>query len=188
MTASLRSTPSTAAPVEEAVARWNRRIVLSSGTAVLVRPLASDDDALLRRFLENVSRTDRRLRFFSTVKDFSDAFIHRLTGFDRSGAMAFMALDESTGNPFGVVRIDHEGSVQGEFAVVLRSDSHGLGLGWKLIELVIEYARSIGLQRVVGQVLQENRAMIEMCRELGFSVANSRVDRGTCDVSLDLAA
>ena len=56
----------------------------------------------------------------------------------------------------------------GEYAVLVRSDLKGQGLGWKLMELMIEYARSEGLQRIEGEVLAENTSMLGMCRELGF--------------------
>jgi len=56
----------------------------------------------------------------------------------------------------------------GEYAVLVRSDLKGQGLGWKLMELMIEYARSEGLRRIEGEVLAENTSMLEMCRELGF--------------------
>jgi len=102
--------------------------------------------------------------------------------------MAFIALDEPSENVLGVVRIHYDVSEQGEFAVLLRSDCHGHGLGWALMKQVIEFAVSIGLKRVVGQVLQENNVMIQMCRELGFAIITDRSDRGICNVSLELAA
>ena len=37
-----------------------------------------------------------------------------------------------------------------------------------LMQLLIEYARAEGIRTIEGQVLQENTAMLNMCRELGF--------------------
>jgi acetyltransferase len=58
----------------------------------------------------------------------------------------------------------------GEYAVLLRSDLKGRGLGWTLMQMIIEYARAEGLKRIEGEVLGENTVMLKMCRELGFSV------------------
>ena len=58
----------------------------------------------------------------------------------------------------------------GEYAVLVRSDLKGRGLGWLLMQTMIDYARAEGLQTVEGQVLQDNTTMIAMCRELGFAV------------------
>ena len=73
----------------------------------------------------------------------------------------------------GVVRLhcdaNHE---RGEFAVLVRSDLKGRGIGWQLMQLVIEFARTEGLKAIDGQVLRENATMLKMCRELGFKMVN----------------
>ena len=46
----------------------------------------------------------------------------------------------------------------------------GHGLGWELMQLIIQYARSEDLRRIEGQVLRENTVMLQMCRELGFRI------------------
>ncbi len=56
----------------------------------------------------------------------------------------------------------------GEYAILIRSDLKGYGLGWLLMQQMIEYARAQGLKCVRGQVLQENIEMLAMCRKLGF--------------------
>ena len=91
------------------------------------------------------------------VKDFGHAFIARLTQLDYARAMAFAAISESTGQLLGVVRLHSDANYEtGEYAILLRSDLKGHGLGWKLMELMIEYARAEGLRRIDGQVLCGN--------------------------------
>jgi acetyltransferase len=127
------------------------------------------------------------LRFFAPMKEFSHEFIARLTQLDYARAMAFVAFDEATNEPVGVVRI-HSDSVYetGEFAILLRSDLKGRGLGWALMQLMIEYAKSEGLKAISGDVLQENTVMLEMCRKLGFEVKSNATDHTLCDVTLEL--
>jgi acetyltransferase len=74
----------------------------------------------------------------------------------------------------------------GEYAILLRSDLHGRGLGWVLMQLIIEYAKSEGLSRIYGEILQENSVMLKMCRELGFKIKTDAEDGGVCDVTLVL--
>lgn len=57
-----------------------------------------------------------------------------------------------------------------EYGVLVRSDLKGHGLGWRLMEHLIAYARAEGLAELTGWVLAENATMLRMCRELGFSV------------------
>ena len=82
-----------------------------------------------------------RLRFFAPMKEFTHEFIARLTQLDYARAMAFVAFDEATNEMVGVVRI-HSNSIYetGEYAILLRSDLKGRGLGWALTQLIIEYA------------------------------------------------
>jgi acetyltransferase len=101
--------------------------------------------------------------------------------------MAFVAVDEATDELLGVVRI-HSDSIyeSGEYAILLRSDLRGRGLGWALMQLIIEYARSEGLKVIAGDVLQENTVMLGMCRSLGFEVKADPHEHGICNVKLKL--
>jgi RimJ/RimL family protein N-acetyltransferase len=166
--------------------RWQRHPILGDADwRILVRPLRPDDDPRIRGLLEHVSQPDLRLRFFDSIKEFSPEFIARLTHLDYARAMAFVAIDEGSDETLGVVRLHTDSSREaGEYAILLRSDLKGRGLGWALMQLIIEYAKFQGLKRVYGQILQENSVMLKMCRELGFKVTASAEDRGVYDVTL----
>jgi RimJ/RimL family protein N-acetyltransferase len=167
--------------------QWQRHLVLGDGWRIFVRPIRPDDDVLIRDLLAHVSKEDLRLRFFDSIKEFSDQFIAHLTQLDNARAMAFVAIDEVSSETLGVVRLHTDASREaGEYAVLVRSDIKGRGLGWALMQLVIEYAKYQGLSRIYGQILQENSVMLKMCRELGFSVTTDAEDRGVYDVTLAL--
>jgi acetyltransferase len=167
--------------------QWERHLVLRDGWRVFARPIRPEDEPRLLSLLQHVTREDLRLRFFDSIREFSHEFLARLARLDYAQAMAFIAFDEATGDTIGVVRLhsdaDHE---TGEFAILLRSDLKGRGLGWALMEMMIEYARSEGLKRVFGQILPENLVMLRMCRELGFEITTDPEDRGLRDVTLVL--
>jgi len=101
--------------------------------------------------------------------------------------MAFVAFDEATNELVGVVRI-HSDSIyeSGEYAILLRSDFKGRGLGWALMQSIIEYAKSEGLKIISGDVLRENTIMLEMCRDLGFEVKSDPHEHDICNVKLRL--
>lgn len=161
---------------------------LPDGTRVLMRPLDPADAALYPEFIANLTSEDLRLRFFAAVKNLSEDRISELTHLDYARAMAFIAIDETTGKVLGVVRLhlDDDGR-SGEYAVIVRSALKAHGLGWLLMQRMIEYARAAGLARVHGQVLGENTTMLLMCRELGFHVADDPNDPGIKVATLDLA-
>jgi RimJ/RimL family protein N-acetyltransferase len=167
--------------------QWERHIVLGDGWRIFVRPLRPNDNHLFRELLAHVSKEDLRLRFFDSIKEFSDQFIARLTQLDYARAMAFIAIDEASNETLGAVRLHADATHEtGEYAILLRSVLKGRGLGWCLMQLMIEYARSEGLKRISGQILQENAVMLKMCRELGFEIATDPQDRGLRDVTLML--
>jgi RimJ/RimL family protein N-acetyltransferase len=167
--------------------QWQRTLVLGDGWQIFVRPIRPDDEFLVRDLLIHVSQEDLRLRFFDTIKEFSHRFIAGLTDIDYARAMAFVAIDEASGELLGVVRLHFDARREsGEYAILLRSNLKGRGLGWALMQLIIEYARSEGLSRICGQILRENSVMLKMCRELGFEVTTDSGDFGVCDVALVL--
>jgi acetyltransferase len=166
---------------------WERHLVLRDGWRVFARPIRPDDEPLLRELLRHVTQEDLRLRFFESIKEFSHQFLARLTQLDYAQAMAFVAIDEANGEVLGVVRIHAEAHHEtGEFAILLRSDLKGRGLGWALMQLMIAYAKSDGLKRIFGQILHENTVMLKMCRELGFEVKTDPDDYSIYDVTLVL--
>lgn len=149
---------------------WERRFSLGE-ISVFVRPVRPDDAPLFNPFLSRTTQEDLRLRFFAPIKELGTPFVERLTQLDYARAMAFIAIEEATGDMLGVVRIHADAQYRtAEYAILVRSDLKGRGLGWTLMELIISYARAEGLQRLTGQVLRQNSTMIKMCRELGFDV------------------
>jgi acetyltransferase len=166
---------------------WERRVTLADGRELFVRPLRPEDEPMVHGFFAKVTPEDLRLRFFAPVKDFSHTFIARLTQLDYGRAMAFAAIDEASRDLLGVVRIHADANYECcEYAILLRSDLKGHGLGWELMQLIIQYARSEGLRRIEGQVLRENTMMLQMCRELGFRVESDAEEPAVCIVILPL--
>src|SRR3984893_18045535 len=167
--------------------QWQRHLEVKDGWRVLGRPIRPEDEPAIHELLRHVTSQDLRLRFFAPMKEFTHEFIARLTQLDYARAMAFVAFDEATNELVGVVRI-HSDSIyeNGEYAILLRSDLKGRGLGWALMQLIIEYAKSEGLKVVSGDVLAENTVMLAMCRELGFEVKSDPVEHGICNVRLAL--
>ncbi len=167
--------------------QWERHTATSDGARLLLRPVRPEDEELMRRFFTRVSPDDLRLRFFAPVKDFGHAFIARLTQLDYARAMAFIAIDEASGEMLGGVRIHADANYQNaEYAILVRSDLQGRGIGWLLMRMILEYARTEGLRRIEGQVLRENTTMLAMCAELGFRSVPDADDPGIVNVSLDL--
>jgi acetyltransferase len=166
---------------------WERHLKLQDGRAIYVRPIRPDDEPLYGPFFAAETAQDLRRRFFASVKDFSHKFIARFTQIDYATAMAFIALDEATGEMLGVARLhDNPDNDSGEYAILVRSDLKSRGLGWDLMQMIITYGRAKGFRWIEGQVLHENLPMLEMCRELGFEISTDPDEPYICNVKLTL--
>jgi acetyltransferase len=165
--------------------QWERHVELKDRSKLLVRPVRPEDESLYPPFLERVTQHDLRLRCFAPVKDFSHRFIARFTQIDYARAMAFVAINETDGAMLGVGRLHIlSQSDTAEYAVLVRSDLKGHGIGWLLMQTLIEYARDEGLKTIQGEVLAENTTMLRMCEELGFTSSESLTDPGIHVVTL----
>ena len=152
---------------------WEKHASLRDGAPIFLRPVRPEDEHLYPPFLARVAREDLRLRFFAPVKQFDHTFIARFTQLDYGRAMAFLAIDLATHEMLGVARLHANSAYDtAEYAVLVRSDLKGKGLGWLLMQTIIEYARSEGLGKIEGQVLNENTTMLRMCAELGFTITS----------------
>ena len=58
--------------------------------------------------------------------------------------------------------------LRAEFAVAVRSDWKGRGVGYLLMKRLIAVAQEWGLGELFGEVLRENRPMLALLRSLGF--------------------
>ena len=160
-------------------------VTLRDGTPVLIRRLVVEDAALYPDFLSDVTREDLRLRFFAPMREVSHELLDKLIHYDPSRAMAFIAVDEQSRKMLGVVRLhDDTGGESAEFAILMRSQLKGHGVGWLLMKHMIEFSKHKDLKTVRGQVLSENTAMLEMCAELGFHIADDPDEPGVKTVTL----
>ena len=167
---------------------WERHGKLKDGTPLLARPVRPEDEPLYPAFLQEVTPEDLRLRFFAPIKELSHAFIARFTQIDYARAMAFVAIHEASGQILGVSRLhimSHSGTA--EYAILVRSNLKGRGLGWLLMQTLIDYARNEGIEALRGEVLAENFPMLKMCTELGFDISESPEDSNIRRVHLTIS-
>jgi len=172
--------------------QWEKTYRLANGSEVFVRPVRPEDERFYTQFMARMDPEDIRLRMFMPVREFSHQFLARMTQIDYAREMAFIALrpdgkgdQESLGSARFFADPDYE---KGEYAVLVRSDLKGLGLGWLLMQHLVSYAKSEGLKSLYGTVLAENAMMLKMCHELGFNVHRDPDDGTVYLVTLDLGS
>jgi acetyltransferase len=165
---------------------WERAFSADGGH-YHIRPIKPADIALYPPFLASISPDDLRLRFLSPRKNFSDQMLKRLTQLDYDRDMAFVALEASSGALAGVSRLScNPDRTVAEYALLVRTDLQGHGLGWELLSQIVDYAKADGIGRIEGMVLSENIRMLAMCREFGFSITHHPSQPGLSLATLDI--
>lgn len=141
------------------------------GEDYTVRPIRPEDAAAHTEFFSRLSPQDIRYRFFSAMRELSPEQTVRLTQIDYDWEMAFVAVQDATGETVGVSRLacDQEG-ITGEFAVIVQQDMKGKGMAAHLMRRLIDWGRTRGLREIDGQILADNHPMLNFIRKLGFEV------------------
>ena len=167
--------------------QWEAAVETSQGVPVLIRPIRPADEPILAAFQAKLSPEDIRFRFLAPRKEFSHKTNARFTQIDYARAMAFIALSVDQTEIWGVARLAADPDyLSAEYAVIVRSDLKGQGLGWTLMHHLIRYAESEGLRDLHGDVLAANERMLRMCRELGFEIEADPEDLALRKVRLKL--
>jgi acetyltransferase len=139
------------------------------GTSITLRPVRPEDEPLLQDLFAHMSREDVRLRFFAPIRELSHRFAARLSQIDYDREMALIAMRQ--GITLGIARYFADPDrLRAEYAIAVRSDWKGRGVGYLLMTRLIEVARQFGIGELIGEVLHENEPMLDMCRALGFAV------------------
>jgi acetyltransferase len=147
---------------------------LRDGRPILLRPIRPEDEPAHYAFLSRLTREDFIYRFFNYIPEFPRREMARLTQIDYDREMAFIATATGPdGKPetLGVSRaVADPDNHTAEFALVIRSDLKRQRLGSILMDKLVRYAREIGIQRLVGEVMGENEPMLGLLKHLGFKL------------------
>ena len=144
---------------------------LPDGTAVIIRPIHPDDDAIESTFITGLSSNSRYNRLLSGRK-LTPEEIRRLTRIDYEREMAFIAVTVNGGpaTQLGVARYVRDAAGSGaEFALVVADAWQHRGVGTLLFNTLLRYAQDAGIGRMHGITLASNQAMLELARKLGFA-------------------
>ena len=167
-------------------------IRLPDGGALLLRPIRPEDEPAFHDLFGRLSMEEIRLRFLHYMKILSHTLAARLTQIDYDRQMALVLTDppekEGGRQLYGAVRIGSDpDNERAEFAILLRGDMTGMGLGPLLMRRIIDYSKNHGIRELYGDVLADNKSMIALARAFGFKAKPDRDDPGVMIVTLKLS-
>jgi len=172
---------------------YEEQVTLKNGSSILLRPILPEDEPKHKSFISKVSVDDLYRRFFSDVGELNHEALANLTQIDYDREMAFVATRQITlenGEEeeviIGVTRaLSDPENEEAEFAILVRSDLKGVGLGRILMNKIISYCKQRGLQRISGMTMPSNRGMIMLAQKVGFEI-DIQMEDGVVEMLLPL--
>ena len=159
------------------------------GRELTLRDIQHGDVAAMQRCFTRLSPQDIRRRFLHAMSELPAPMAQRLCRIDPARETAHVLMDESVQPPemrgVGRIYVD-ETTDSAEFSVLIEHDWSRLGLGAMLMQRLVDDSRRRSLAELWGYVLHENRPMLELCKELGFTHRLISDEPGTALMTLKL--
>src|SRR5690606_22738583 len=191
----IRVAPAAGPPTERLAIRpypkeLEETIRLDDGRELLLRPVLPEDEPAFQRAMAKLTPEEIRLRFFTPLKALTHMQAARLTQIDYDREMALVLAEPDLpgkAEVCGVVRLTADpDNERAEYAIIVRHDMTGRGLGRLLMQRMIDYARKRGIGEIFGDVLRENTRMLDLCQKLGFTRSRVPEEPSLVRVTLDL--
>jgi acetyltransferase len=165
-------------------------ITLGDGRRLLLRPIRPEDEPALQEAVAGLTPEEARLRFFAPMRTLDHVAAARFTQLDYDREMALVLTEPGSAGRTPIYAVANLSVTpdrqRAEYAVLVRHDMAGMGLGVLLMRRVIDYARSRGVGEITGDVLRDNRTMLKLCEVFGFTKHRDPDDLGIVKVRLRL--
>ena len=166
---------------------------LRDGHEVTLRPIRPEDEPLMVKFHEALSERTVYLRYFglsSTRHRVAHERLSRICFVDYDRQIVLVAENEDPGTKLRqIIAVGRLSKLhvrnEAEFAIVVRDDCQGQGLGEELLRRLTEIGRKEKLSRISALMLRENNAMQAVAKKLGYQIT-SHPDPSLVTASLDL--
>lgn len=171
--------PGPESPHRPTPAPTGERVELRDGSAVLIRPVAPGDTALVEEGFENLGAVNRYRQFLFGRPD-----ARAVTAVDRDH-LALGAVDPRTGAGVGLARYVRDASdpTRAIVAVLVVDSWQGRGLATRLLQRLTEDARANGIDRFEAHMIVGDTSSERMFESVGALERTTRAN-GVVDVTV----
>lgn len=158
------------------IERWREDWTLADGARVRCRPIRPSDAAIEQAFVRGLSPESRHNRFMAEIRELSPEMLARFTRIHWPHDLALIVTRDNGGREqeIAVARyVALQAPGMCEFALAVADGWQGRGVGYRLMQTLIRFAREVGFERMDGFVLASNHKMLELMRSLGFEIRPS---------------
>ncbi len=148
--------------------------VLKDGPAVTIRPIRPEDEPLMVQFQKDLSQETVRQSYLKVVH-----YEERITR-DRLLRICFNDFDreitlivEKMGEILGAIRLSKiPGTSNATFALIVKDRWQNKGIGSKLMEKILDVAKTEKVEKIHAQMLDENNQMQKLCKHFHFQLTS----------------
>jgi len=156
-----------------------KTVQLNDGTDIVIRPIRPEDAEIEAKFIRDLSAEARYFRFMNSIQELSQEMLVRFTQIDYHNEMALIAVTAADGGEeqIGVARYTtNVDKTSCEFALVVSDQWQSRGIAHHLMRNLMDVARDRDLDIMQGQVLSQNKKMLDLMTSLSFSISNDPED------------
>lgn len=153
---------------------------LADGTDITIRPIRPEDAQIEEAFVRDLSPQAKYFRFMQALRELTPEMLVRFTQIDYDREMAFIAVVEQDDKELEVGVARYATNPDGEsceFALVVDDEWQHKGIGSRLMNTLMKTAKARGFATMEGEILSDNRNMLNLVRHLGFSTSISPLDQ-----------
>jgi RimJ/RimL family protein N-acetyltransferase len=150
---------------------------------VSLRPIRPEDEGALTALYARLSPQTSYQRFFTVMRRLPPDWAHILANVDYERRVAIVAVGPGD-ELIGVARYAYDPRAdEAEIAIVVEDRWQGRGLGTRLLEELIEYAKRKGLRRFRAYVLADNVRMLKLIQRVA-RIRDRKLDSGVVSLLL----
>lgn len=166
------------------------QVRLGDGTAAFVLPLQRTDKATLAAEYETLAPESQRRRFLAPVMHLTDSMLEHLVddvdGIDHIALVLCAEVSPDVYDPVALARVVRYTDVPdaADLAVTVKDEWQGRGVATVLLEVLMR-GRPSGVDRIVTEVFNDNRASLMMLHRLGRTTVED-LGSGVSEVVVEL--
>lgn len=156
------------------IEEWSAVLTTRTGLKLYVRPASPDDAMAMRLLFAELTPDDLRFRFLSPLKQPCASLLDMLVDLDHVRSEDYLVFVDVGGDKMliasAMLSLD-PGGERAEVAIAVRADYKTKGVGWTLLDFVAREAEARGVKVLESIECRDNRAAIELEREMGFTIS-----------------
>ena len=158
-----------------------------TGIELSMRPIAPHDAPALVRAFAHLTPEQVRMRLFSNLSSLPLEMARQLCDVNPERVAAFVVTKPGDDEILAEARLVVDRSAAlAEFAIVVDPQWTGIGVAHALVTRLINEARRRGLSEIWGDILADNRPMLDLVQRLGFERHSRPDDHGVIRASFAL--